>query len=120
MDTARRTNPLLPSGFEALEPYVEYWAAETNDLRWDRRSRASMAQIRDFYDAMLALAEPAMVHLEAFPLGDMPDAETRLCCLLLSLAHVSIAVELHQRPRVIHSPFPHGLNVEKGPWPLGW
>ncbi|MAA76284.1 MAG: hypothetical protein CMN28_16460 [Salinisphaeraceae bacterium] len=110
---------ILPAGFESLEPFVEYWAGETNDIRWDRRSRASMPDIQAFYDAMLARAEDAIQHLEKFPLGDMPPAEERLFCLTLSLVHASIAVELHEQPRAIDSPFPHGLHVTRGPWPHG-
>ncbi|MDN5874746.1 MAG: hypothetical protein L0H29_10245, partial [Sinobacteraceae bacterium] len=53
------TETSLPQDFAELEPYVEYWAGETNDIRWDRRSRASMDTITDFYDAMLARAEDA-------------------------------------------------------------
>lgn len=113
------TRAILPAGFEDLEPFVEYWAGETNDVRWDRRSRASMAEIRRFYDAMLARAPEALRYLNTFSLGDMPGDATQLFRLVLSLAHVSIAVELHKHPRVLFSPFPHGLNVETGPWPQG-
>ena len=115
-----QTNTSLPPGFGELEGFVAYWAGENNDIRWDRRARASMPEIRRFYDAMLARAEDALQYLEQFPLGEMPDDATLLLRLLLSLPHASMAVEIHHQPRAAYSPFPHGMNVERGPWPQGW
>ncbi|MGQ0620448.1 MAG: hypothetical protein ACT4QA_11100 [Panacagrimonas sp.] len=109
----------LPPGYEELEPLVEYWAGATNDIRWDRRSRAAMPEIRRFYDAMLPRADEALSYLEQFPLGDMPANATRLFCLLLSLPHAAMAVEFHRQPRAASSPFPHGMNIQPGPWPQG-
>lgn len=114
-----KTETSLPEGFHELEQFVEYWAGETNDIRWDHRSRADMPEIQAFYDAMLARSEDAIQHLEKFDMDDLPAEEKRLFCLVLSLVHASIAVELHEQPRAIESPFPHGLHVTKGPWPLG-
>ena len=48
-----QTNKSLPPGFDELEDFVDYWAGETNDIRWDRRSKAAMPDIQRFYDAML-------------------------------------------------------------------
>ncbi len=110
----------LPEGFQELEPLVGYWAGETNDIRWDRRARAPMEEIRRFYDAMLPRADEALKYLEQFPLGEAPADATRLLCLLLSLPHAAMAVEFHRQPRAVSSPFPHGMNMSKGPWPQGW
>lgn len=109
----------LPPGFDELEPFVAYWAGETNDIRWDRRARSSMPEIQQFYDAMLARADDAMTYLDQFPLDAMPEEASRLFRLLLSLAHASMAVEVHHQPRAAFSPFPHGMRVERGPWPHG-
>ncbi len=110
----------LPAGFEALEPFVDYWAGATNDIRWDRRARASMAEIRSFYDAAVPRADEGLAYLEQFPLDAMPDDATRLLRLLLSLPHAAMAVEFHGQPRAAASPFPHGMHIGRGPWPQGW
>ncbi len=105
----------LPDGFEALAPFQRYWGVATTQLRRERREAASMAEITAFYDVMLALAPAAIAHLEAFPLDAMPPASGRLMELLLMLAHVSMATELHGQPRAPHSPYPHGVRLVQGP-----
>lgn len=114
-----QTTTSLPPGFEDLEPYAAYWAGETNDIRWHRRSRAAMADIQQFYQAMLPRAEDAFGHLQQFPLDDMPEDAARLFRLLLSLPHAAMAVEFHGQPRAVGSPFPHGMSIGRGPWPQG-
>lgn len=115
-----QTQTRLPVGFEALEPFVGYWAGATNDIRWDQRARASMAEIQRFCDAAMPLADQGLSYLEQFPLAAMPDDATRLFRLLLSLPHAAKAVEFHHQPRAAASPFPHGMHIGRGPWPQGW
>lgn len=114
-----QANTLLPPGFEELEGFVPYWAGETNDIRWDRRSRAAMPEILRFYHATQPRAGEILQYLERFPLGTMPEPETRLFLLLLSLPHAAMAVEFHGQPRAASSPFPHGMSIGRGPWPHG-
>lgn len=113
------TETSLPGDFAELEPFVDYWAGETSDIRWNRRSRASMEEIQGFYDAMLPHAEPALQYLEAYPLDDMPEDAERLLRMVLALVQASVAVELHKQPRAINSDYPHALHIRKGPWPQG-
>lgn len=121
MNKTHETEALLPPGFENLEPFVDYWARKTTNERWDQRSRAAMADITAFYDAMYERAEDAIAWLDThFPLGAALSAPAeRLAELLLALAHVAIAVEMHRQPRSPHTAFPHGIRVASGPWPLG-
>jgi hypothetical protein len=109
----------LPSGFEELEPFVAYWAGDTTQIRWDRRSAASMEDIRLFYDAMLERADEALQRLQTRPLADLETDEGCLLRLLLSLASCAIAVELHGQPRAPFSPYPHGIRVLQGSTPFG-
>lgn len=109
----------LPSGFEPLEKFVAYWAGETTQIRWDRRSAASMDEIKCFYDAMLEHADAALSHLQPRPLDELDAEEGRLLRLLLSLASCAIAVELHGQPRAPFSPYPHGIRVLQGSAPFG-
>lgn len=111
--------PMLPNGFEDLEGFVDYWMRDTLHDRLQQRSRASMEDIRRFYDAMLARAEDAIAYLDAFPLDDMPEDAERLFKLLLGLGQASIAIEMHGQPRAHHSVFPNRIIVSNGPYPHG-
>lgn len=110
---------LLPEGFEALEPFHAYWGVPGTQERRERRESASMADIVAFYDVIIELAPAAMKHLEAFQLDAMPPASARLMELVLALAHVSMATELHGQARAPHTPFPHGVRLVKPPVHFG-
>ena len=110
---------LLPEGFEALEPFHAYWGVPGTEERRQRRESASMADIVAFYDVMIDLAPAAMKHLEPFPLDAMPPETARLMELVLALAHVSMATELHGQVRAPHTPYPHGVRLVKPPVHFG-
>ena len=78
-----------------------------------------MAEITAFYDVILPLAPAAMNYLEGFALDAMPPAEARLFELVLALAHVSMATELHGAPRAPHTPYPHGVKLMHDPAHFG-
>ena len=105
---------LLPEGFEALEPFLPYWGVRGSQERRERREAASMDEIMAFYEPCLALAPAAMKHLEAFRVDNMPAAEARLYELMLALAHVSMATELHGQPRAPYTPYPHNVRLVQG------
>lgn len=90
----------LPSGFEALEPFVTDWALADAVARMAKRQASAMAEIRGFYDAMLPLGEPALVYLRQFQLGALPPEAEVLLKLMLSLAEIAPAVEWYDDPRV--------------------
>jgi hypothetical protein len=119
MTLTAETDRLLPSGFEALVKYVPRWSAETTQERWNKRATSSMVEIREFYEDMLLYAESALKFLESHDIRALRDQEARLMRLLLSLASCAMAVELHNSPRALHSPFPHGVTVIKGAQPYG-
>lgn len=108
----------LPAGFQDLEPLVPYWAGVTPGDRWDRRARASMEDIRAFYDIMVQRTDAALKYLQPKPLEELEGADARLFRLVLALAHVAMAVELHKQPRAPFSPYPHGIEIVKGPGPF--
>ncbi|MGC4251012.1 MAG: hypothetical protein QM605_05935 [Sphingobium sp.] len=109
----------LPPGFEEFEEFVDYWDVPTSHERWMRRCAAPYDEIVRFYEAMSARMEEATVHVEQYPLNEMPDDTARLFRLLLALMQAAIAVELHQQPRVPHSPWPHSLRIDTGIQPYG-
>lgn len=110
---------LLPEGFAELEPFVPYWSVPTTQERRERREAASMDDIMAFYKPMLALAPAAIAHLEPLPIDDLPAKPKELMQLLLALAHVSMATELHGQPRAPFTPYPHDVRLLRGPALLG-
>jgi hypothetical protein len=106
---------LLPDGFEALESFHDYWGVPGSQQRRELREALTMPEIMPFYEACLAHAPAAMKHLEAFRVDAMPPAEARLYELILALAHVSMATELHGQPRAPNTPYPHNVRLVEGP-----
>jgi hypothetical protein len=101
-------NSSLPSGFEALEPFVADWVLPDSIARMTKRQASSIEDIRRFYDAILPLADTALAHLRDFQLGELPPREERLLKLMLSLAEVGPAVEWFGDPMVYD-----GFDVHK-------
>ncbi len=91
--TGVETGP-LPWGFKPLEPFVERWAVAPAAKRADARRISTAAQRQTFYDAMIPLAPLALEYLDARPIADFDARKTRLMNLLLSFAHVSLAIEV--------------------------
>jgi len=110
---------VLPNEFAELERFVAHWAAPTTQKRFEIRCESDMATITEFYEAMVERAEDILGYVEKYPLDDMPADVELLYKLLLSLAHASMAVEIHGQPRVPHSPYPNGLRIKQGPAPFG-
>jgi len=92
-------NTQLPQGFSDLEQFVE-WALPSSTERNRKRRASSMDEINPFYDAMLPRLEQILAYLDQFSLREMPQDARRLLYLSLSLAEVTIAVELFHEPKV--------------------
>lgn len=92
--------PLFPTAFHDLEKWSA-WSLATEQERSDKRQASTMAEIKAFYDAMLARMEDVLPYVEQFPLEKMPADAQRLFYLTLSLAEVAPAVELFGQPTVI-------------------
>jgi hypothetical protein len=90
---------MLPAEFAALEPYSD-WILATEPERYAKRLASTMAQMQAFYDAAFPLLEPALAHLDAFALHDLPEPERGLLHLMQSLVMVSFPVEVWKQPRV--------------------
>jgi hypothetical protein len=90
---------VLPADFAALE-HFSGWILATEPERYAKRLASSMAEMQAFYDAAFPLLGPAMVHLDEFPLHDLPEAERNLLYLMYSLIMVSFPVEVWKQPRV--------------------
>ena len=92
-------NTQLPQGFSDLEQFVE-WALPSSTERNRKRRASSMDEINAFYNAILPRLEQILAYLDQFSLREMPQDARRLLYLSLSLAEVTIAVELFHEPKV--------------------
>jgi hypothetical protein len=94
---------LLPEGFSALEPFIERWALRTTRERDAARSKSRFEDLEAYYKAARPLLEAALAHLNAFPVKQLAGKEQRLMDMMLSLAHVSMAVEIHKEMEPQHT-----------------
>ena len=93
----------LPAGFEALLPFVEFWAADTSAERAHCRDISDAAGRKQFYNAAIKLIPQALDYLDSKPLNHFNESEQRLMKLALSFAHVSMAVELQKDEEPEHA-----------------
>lgn len=94
---------LLSAGFETLASFVEFWAADTAADRAHCRDISDEANRTTFYSAISELAPKALAYLDEKPLNQLNESEKRLLKLLLSFAHVSMAVELQRDMESTHA-----------------
>jgi hypothetical protein len=90
----------LPAQFQDLEKWTA-WSLATEQERSDKRQASTMADVKAFYDAMLARMEEVLSYLDQFSVDDLPEDATRLFYLMLSLAEVAPAVEQFGQPSVV-------------------
>ncbi|MGH7965792.1 MAG: hypothetical protein ACRERD_28915 [Candidatus Binatia bacterium] len=89
----------LPEPFQDLEPYLA-WALATERERSAKRRTSTMAEIKPFYEAMMARMEEILPYLAQFSPEDGPQDVQRLLYLTFSLAEVAPAVEMYGEPTV--------------------
>jgi len=90
----------LPQPFHDLEPYLE-WSLPTERERSAKRQGSTMAEIKAFYEVILARMEEILPYLAQFPPEHIPRDVQRLFFLTLSLAEVAPAVENFGQPSVV-------------------
>lgn len=94
---------LLPAGFEVLTPFVEFWVADSAAERAHCRDISDEASRVEFYNAICDFAPKALAYLDEKPLRQLNESEQRLLKLVLSFAHVSMAVELQRDAEPLHA-----------------
>lgn len=104
MSTAHR----LPSGFADLERFVPDWTHDSEAARNRKRLGSTMAQLTEYYDALLARMDAIAAHLDAYPLDNLPQPERNLLRLALMFMEVAPATELFHQPDV-----PEGFTLER-------
>ncbi len=106
---------LLPAGFEALEPFVETWSIDSAANRAQARLDSTEADREAFFIAARDLAAAALELLDGKPLEQFDDRETRLMNLMLSLAHVSLAVEVQRDHEAAHAQWARRVRITRAP-----
>ena len=94
---------LLPEGFEQLEPFVETWSLSGAANRARRRLDSTEEERVTFFNVACELAGPALDLLDSKPLDKLDEREKCLMNLMLTLAHVSLAVEIQGEDEPKHA-----------------
>jgi hypothetical protein len=103
----------LPADFVVLEPFVERWALATTADRAARRTATTPDEREAFFAAAGPLLDRALDHLDAIPLGAFSPEEQRLMNLMLSLAHVALAVEIQGSDEAKSAPWRDRMRIER-------
>ena len=104
---------MLPGGFEALEPFAERWSGAIAADRAALRAAYPQADRDAFYAASAPLLEAGLAYLDAIPLAAHAAADTRLMHLLLTFAHVSLAVEVQASDEDRHTPMRATMRITR-------
>lgn len=103
----------LPPEFAALEPFVVKWALQHSADRAAKRT-ASTPQARDaFFAAVSPHMDAALDYLDARPMEDLTPADRRLMELMLSLAHVALAVEIQGPDEIRSAPWRDRMRITR-------
>lgn len=103
---------VLPAEFEDLAIFAPTWGnCFSQDERNRLRVRSTMAELQHFYDVVQPRLDAIFVHLDRFPLGQLPEAEDLLNRIVLGLTEVSLAVEIFGRPQVPGAPDAHPMRI---------
>jgi len=103
----------LPAGFERLEPFVGYWAADSAAGRDRLRTESSEADRAAFYAVAKDLLAPALANLDRKPLAGLDASEQRLMNLMLCFAHVAVAVEFQGAAEDRHAEYRRHLRIAR-------
>jgi hypothetical protein len=93
----------LPTGFEALEPFVDGWAIAGCANRLARRLSSTEEERVAFFSAAEGLLPSALTFLDAKPLNQFDEKEKRLMDLMLCFAHIALAVEIQGEDEPKHA-----------------
>lgn len=107
----------LPPQFGDLEPLVADWALPDFEARMLGRHGSDIAELRAFYEVVAPRFDDMLAALEGHPIDRLPEPEAALFRLLMTLAHVSHAVERHGSALPAGTAFPHSMRLVSGPQP---
>lgn len=105
----------LPAGFEALEPFVERFAASTTAGRAASRSTSTDAERQAFFQAAKDLVPAALDYLDTKALDQFDESEQRLMNVALTFAHVALAVEVQGPDEARHTELRQHMRITRSP-----
>lgn len=106
-------NALLPPGFETLEPFAALWAVAGAANRAQRRNESGEQERTAFYNVAKDRLADALTYLDGKPFGSFDEYEQRLMNMLLSFAHVAMAVEILAQDEEKHAQGRQYLRITK-------
>ena len=84
----------LPEPFNNLETLIPVWSISGSAARAAKRDSSTNEQREALFNAVSNRLQEALAYLDNKSLEDFDDADQHLMNLLLSYAHVSLAVEV--------------------------
>ncbi|MYM64568.1 hypothetical protein [Pseudomaricurvus sp. HS19] len=105
----------LPAAFAELEPFVDQWCLATSNERTTARRNSTPEEREAFFNAGKVIAADALQLLDQKPLDQLDDKEQCLMSLLLSLAHVSLAVEIQGGDEARHALASQHMPITRSP-----
>ena len=84
----------LPEPFSEMTHFVAEWSVEGSAARAALRGSSTAEQRQAFFTAVCNRLPEALEYLDQKALADLNESEQNLMNLLLSYAHVSLAVEV--------------------------
>lgn len=106
---------ILPPGYETLEPFAARWAIAGSNARALLRGSSTAEERQAFYDAVRDRVGPALDELDRKPLAELTEPEERLLRLLLSFAHVALAVEIQGADEARHTELRAHMPITRSP-----
>jgi hypothetical protein len=106
---------LLPPGYEVLEPFVDCWAIAGTANRDRCRGESTQEDRLAFFEATKGYLPRALELLDNKPLRALDESEQRLMNLLLSFAHVTMAVEMLGKAESRHAEFRKVMRITRSP-----
>src|SRR3546814_6373827 len=104
-----------PADCAVLEPFVPRWAIEGSAARATARGESSAQEREAFYLAGRDLVGPALDYLDRRGIDGLDAADQRLMNLMLSLAHVSLAVEMQKDAEPSHTMLRRFMSITRTP-----
>jgi hypothetical protein len=94
---------------------VFVWAFGRAAARAARRDDSSAKEQEGFYEAARDFLDPALALLDGKPLAKLDARERRLLDLMLTLAHISIAVEVQRDFEPQHTVMRRYMRITRTP-----
>ena len=96
----------LPPQFAELDRFVSVWALKNEQARHENLLAQGIADLREFYDAILPRMEEVTLYLNKFALDSMPADAQVLFDLAMTFMESAHPIDLRWRTTDIEDKFP--------------